>query len=498
MQQQEAEVQATANLSPVSPSPLHTAATPVASALQNTVDTIDAMVAAAEAPNGIVDAEEVNPSPDAGEPGDDDDVVDDDSFDDAYGNGIAEPAPADVGKPEQEQPDSNDDYAKMFDSPVGPEEDANGDDHLEDLSSVPRESNDIPLSSSHLQGHPADTTHVTVDTSSEQQDTAAQTAAQLFADIEPTAPTLTSEMASVDPQIAPAQFTDGIDSAAAAPQTSSGTENAAADIEQLVVDLTSQPAEPTHSLETSEATAVEQPMSSGLLPSALAPSSSLPPRPPQPQSGHPTHASQHHPTGTASNLAHSVPPAHPGQPSNYVAAGAPGTSTEAIGSLPPPPSAGSLSGSVPITPLNAPSYAAQAHGYDLDQGPETSQERAWEQFTDDERQYMAAAKWDRFPEGSRIFIGMRSDPNESRASAHIFQTGNLSSDKVSKREVFDLFHRYGRLAQISLKSAYGFVQYHTLEEGRGAMENLQGIEVKGRRIRKFSACFLINRSLTEN
>jgi hypothetical protein len=50
--------------------------------------------------------------------------------------------------------------------------------------------------------------------------------------------------------------------------------------------------------------------------------------------------------------------------------------------------------------------------------------------------------------------------------------------------VFDLFHRFGRLAQISLKSAYGFVQYHTIEEGRRALENLEGYEVKGRRIRK--------------
>lgn len=71
----------------------------------------------------------------------------------------------------------------------------------------------------------------------------------------------------------------------------------------------------------------------------------------------------------------------------------------------------------------------------------------------------------------------------------LFPTGNLSSDKVSKRDVFELFHRYGRLAQISLKSAYGFVQYHTIEEGQRAMENLQGIEIKGRRIRKCQSCF---------
>jgi nuclear polyadenylated RNA-binding protein 3 len=62
--------------------------------------------------------------------------------------------------------------------------------------------------------------------------------------------------------------------------------------------------------------------------------------------------------------------------------------------------------------------------------------------------------------------------------------GNLSSDKVSKRDVFVVFYRYGRLAQISLKSAYGFVQYHTAEEARQALEGLQDHEIKGRKIRK--------------
>jgi RNA recognition motif-containing protein len=47
-----------------------------------------------------------------------------------------------------------------------------------------------------------------------------------------------------------------------------------------------------------------------------------------------------------------------------------------------------------------------------------------------------------------------------------------------------VFHRFGRLAQISLKSAYGFVQYHTIAEGTAAMQGAQGIELGGRRIRK--------------
>jgi RNA-binding proteins (RRM domain) len=62
--------------------------------------------------------------------------------------------------------------------------------------------------------------------------------------------------------------------------------------------------------------------------------------------------------------------------------------------------------------------------------------------------------------------------------------GNLSSERVTKREVFDVFHRFGRLAQISLKNAYGFVQYHTVAEGQAAMLGAQGIELGGRRIRR--------------
>lgn len=48
-----------------------------------------------------------------------------------------------------------------------------------------------------------------------------------------------------------------------------------------------------------------------------------------------------------------------------------------------------------------------------------------------------------------------------------------------------MFHQFGRLAQISLKSAYGFVQYHTIAEGHAAMQGAQGIELGGRKIREF-------------
>lgn len=90
--------------------------------------------------------------------------------------------------------------------------------------------------------------------------------------------------------------------------------------------------------------------------------------------------------------------------------------------------------------------------------------QSWDTFQNEERKYVADAKWDRFPDGSRLFIG------------------NLSSERVSKREVFDIFSPFGRLAQISLKQAFGFVQYHMQHEGQAAMDNLQGKEIKGRKI----------------
>lgn len=62
-------------------------------------------------------------------------------------------------------------------------------------------------------------------------------------------------------------------------------------------------------------------------------------------------------------------------------------------------------------------------------------------------------------------------------------TGNLSQERVSKRDVFEQFHRYGRLAQIAIKSAYGFVQYHSVAEASAAMRELEGTEIRGRKIR---------------
>ncbi|RMZ90248.1 hypothetical protein DV736_g2525, partial [Chaetothyriales sp. CBS 134916] len=107
-------------------------------------------------------------------------------------------------------------------------------------------------------------------------------------------------------------------------------------------------------------------------------------------------------------------------------------------------------------------------------GPEINSavERPWspktqviyDQFLEDERKYVTEGIWDKFPHGSRLFVG------------------NLPSEKVTKRDLFHIFHRHGRLAQISIKQAYGFVQYLEASSCALAMQAEQGVEIRGRKV----------------
>ncbi|KFA72853.1 hypothetical protein S40288_02174 [Stachybotrys chartarum IBT 40288] len=481
MPEPEAQLQATADLSPVSPSPVHTTATLAVPALQETVDTIDAMVAAALAPNGmadepstVVDASIID--------GENDGVVDDDSsFDDAYGED--NPTVGVDARPEQQQLDVNDDYAKTFDSPIEPEE---GEDPQHDVSSLSQESNNLSHALGSLPAQPSDASHAAPDPSPVPQVASGTPAAQSKADQRhpmsaSSSTPQPSELPQQEVQAQPVPSQPTITPQPAAADVA-GAQESPPSIEQLVADLTSQAVESAQDPSVQSAQAASTASSTPPPNNALPSSSSLPPRPPLPHSAAQSYASQHHPSGSNAPMPAGVAmPSAPGQPPTYIAAGAPGTSTEAISSL-PTISANGLNASVSIASLNPPSYPTNAPAYGDERAQDTDYQRQWEQFMSDERQYMAEAKWDRFPEGSRIFIGTRSATGAAKNGAHIFCTGNLSSDKVSKRDVFDMFHRFGRLAQISLKSAYGFVQYHTVEEGHRAMENLQGIEIRGRRI----------------
>lgn len=93
-------------------------------------------------------------------------------------------------------------------------------------------------------------------------------------------------------------------------------------------------------------------------------------------------------------------------------------------------------------------------------------QRKYDRFIEEERKYVSEGRWEMFPQGSRLFVG------------------NLSSEKVTKRDIFHVFHYYGELAQISIKQAYGFVQFLRTEDCVRALETEQGTMIRDKRIRK--------------
>lgn len=50
--------------------------------------------------------------------------------------------------------------------------------------------------------------------------------------------------------------------------------------------------------------------------------------------------------------------------------------------------------------------------------------------------------------------------------------------------MFHIFHKYGKLAQISIKQAYGFIQFLEAPACHAALQAEQGALVRGRKIRK--------------
>lgn len=235
------------------------------------------------------------------------------------------------------------------------------------------------------------------------------------------------------------------------------------------------------------------------LPSETAPSSAddvseapqgLPPRPPPQEKPsihpnyHPTddirsyHQLHPHPASTSTT--------YPSQQSNYqsnlglpslAASGAPGTASGAS-SLPPPPGP-SFQQPAPSTAESSqepPATAASPNGRiekpvgrvvkpgdeDVPWGPDV--QKKYDQFLHDERVYVTEGLWDRFPAGSRLFVG------------------NLPTERVTKRDLFHIFHQYGKLAQISIKQAYGFIQFVDASACKHALDCEQGAVVRGRKI----------------
>jgi len=108
-------------------------------------------------------------------------------------------------------------------------------------------------------------------------------------------------------------------------------------------------------------------------------------------------------------------------------------------------------------------------------------ERMYAEFLQDESANVAEGRWDKFPMGSRLFVGMLNinlslSPDTDKIS------GNLPTEKVNKRDLFERFYRYGKLAQISIKQAYGFVQFLDADACYRALNGEQGMTVAGRKM----------------
>lgn len=110
-------------------------------------------------------------------------------------------------------------------------------------------------------------------------------------------------------------------------------------------------------------------------------------------------------------------------------------------------------------------------------------QRKYDQFLEEERKYVGEARWEQFPQGSRLFVGMHNLPGYEVLFV-LTKPGNLSSERVTKRDIFHVFHTYGELAQISIKQAYGFVQFLRTEDCMRALTAEQGRQIRDKRIRK--------------
>lgn len=192
---------------------------------------------------------------------------------------------------------------------------------------------------------------------------------------------------------------------------------AGVDIQKLVESI-SATAVPSPSPATAASQAAPDATVSFVKPAAqstsLPQSSSLPPKPALPQrTGQPgSRPEDFHPfPSRGGNSSHGPPPmsmqgvvhshAAPNGSIPYMAGAAP----EGVSSLPPIPQTSFSGGSdhyAPLTNVMSASAAVASqreglHGAQLQQ--------AWETFQDDEKRYMTEAKWERFPDNSRIFIG---------------------------------------------------------------------------------------------
>lgn len=188
---------------------------------------------------------------------------------------------------------------------------------------------------------------------------------------------------------------------------------------------------------------------------------------------------QHAPTNSAGGAADQssrgfVPPVNPPTSTSSSTSVAPGQPSPyqpspVSATLPQTPLGGAQQHPLPSLPLESRREQKLAAGEPVaaEDAPWTPEiQQKYDDFVQSERQYVSEGRWDQFPHGSRLFVG------------------NLSSERVTKRDIFHVFHIYGALAQISIKQAYGFVQFLRAEDCMRAMTAEQGKQIRDKKIRE--------------
>ncbi|KAK8441788.1 nuclear polyadenylated RNA-binding protein 3 [Candidozyma auris] len=93
------------------------------------------------------------------------------------------------------------------------------------------------------------------------------------------------------------------------------------------------------------------------------------------------------------------------------------------------------------------------------------EEKAYQKYLQAEKKYSDKKLLDSFPENSRLFIG------------------NLSTNTLTKQDIFRICRPYGDVFHIMLKAGYGFVQFETAEQCAACIEGESGVPLHGRYIR---------------
>jgi len=430
MNEQPPEIVASANLSPLSPCPiyLHNTSPALIPKLQDHAASLDVsapetsrFTLASEAVFAAMDPETGSAEPSdtivvAGDYSDDSQDESDDSFD-AYGED------QEGEEQSKNEPNSvNDDYAQTFDSPADQRE---AGETQPDVSEAAESMNSSSAPDSMKSQSPSAPPSVLLSTPplglsttrgpvqppsapSEQAASEGPSTPQSGASTPAPAPA-DSSASTASPsrahfEAASETLPDAPASDAASESAPTNEDDGTVDIQKLVDSITARAAATAApSLPPAQATPITSPNVSTTL--NIPPSASLPPKPSvshQPPSHLPAipqaHSFQARNSNSLPSPVGSVPSTNPAaQRGPYLPTGAPGTANDGFSTLPPPPPT-SFGG--PHAQSHASPTTAHHH---IPQSPAVQQ--AWETFLTDEKRYTSEAKWDRFPEGSRIFIG---------------------------------------------------------------------------------------------